>query len=545
MGAVAGKKLEPVFCSRCSFSSKRITSVEKHIQEEHAISAQELWNADHGGPTLCRCGCGKSTTWLNFKDGYSGMLKGHNASIYAVYDDKRAKQIATTRGVNWRNSPAWSKGLTKETDERVKARGEKTSKGRKKAFDEGKISIWSKGLTKKTDERIASAAMAQKELFASGAIKPWSSGLTKKTDNRIRTMSDRISLAHKNANLRKKLDAIKRLRVDEIKQRIETNGTLRVITESLSEYINDNTPNILVECTQCNTRFNNSLKRLQYGRCFTCDPSGSRGQQDVSNWLRSLSLNVDTNNRRIIGGQELDIFLPDHLVAVEYNGLYWHSILHKSSTYHNNKSELSAAAGISLFHVFEDEWNTKQDIVKSMLLHRVGGSARHIHARGCTVESINAKERQEFFDKNHIDGDVNAKNAIGLKFDGALVSCMSFRAPFHKKHADSLEVARYCCSLNTSIAGALGRLTSHAKRLSDRLITYVDTRLGSTGSAWIASGWGRSGETPPRFWWTDGSERFNRFKYRADPSRNLTEAQVAEGAGVVRIYGCKNLILTA
>jgi hypothetical protein len=95
--------------------------------------------------------------------------------------------------------------------------------------------------------------------------------------------------------------------------------------------------------------------------------------------------------------------------------------------------------------------------------------------------------------------------------------------------------------------GGLARLSRQAKIAArelnfSKLISYVDTRHGSDGSAWSTAGWIKTGETPPSFWWTDNNQRFNRFKFKADKEKNLTEAQVAALAGVTRIYGCKNLI---
>jgi hypothetical protein len=62
----------------------------------------------------------------------------------------------------------WQKGLTKDTDKRLKTMGDKVSKALK-----GKPS-WKKGLTKETDRRINSA---------------WNKGLTKETDDRLKAHS--------------------------------------------------------------------------------------------------------------------------------------------------------------------------------------------------------------------------------------------------------------------------------------------------------------------------------------------------------------------
>lgn len=65
--------------------------------------------------------------------------------------------------INLQLKPSWNKGLTKETDERLKLVSEKTSGDRNGMF--GRES-WNKGLTKETDERLAfvSKAMTGREV---------------------------------------------------------------------------------------------------------------------------------------------------------------------------------------------------------------------------------------------------------------------------------------------------------------------------------------------------------------------------------------------
>lgn len=545
MAPPIGKKLEPVQCSICGFSSKRITTVEEHIQTVHNKTAKQLWDEIHNGPVLCACGCGAETKFLNYKNGYSTMINGHNGSIYKIYDQDKAEQISNKRKQKLIGQVGWAKGLTKETDERIAQRAEATSVGRKQAFASGSIAPWSKGLTKETDERLKACAEQQKQKFADGILVPWAKGLTKETDQRIQNMATKVSITHTQTKIRNRLDDLKRLKIDEIKSRIENSGKLRLIESSIQDYINDNTANIVVECNTCHMQTQGTLRKLQRGRCFNCDPGGSVAQHEVSDWVKSLGVTVDVGRRDLINGLELDIYMPDQKFAIEYNGLYWHSIAHKSMLYHQNKTDRCVSSNISLFHLFEDEWRDKRAIVQSMIKHRLGLTATKIFGRACKVRALTTQERKDFFNANHIDGDTNAKHAIGLEYNNEIVSAISLRTPFHKSHAGSLEVARFCSKLDTSVAGGLGRLTKAARQfaaseLYTSLLTYVDTRLGAR-EGWKMAGWKQVAETPPRFWWTDGDVRYNRFKIKADKSRNLTEAQAAENANVVKIFACKNV----
>jgi hypothetical protein len=72
--------------------------------------------------------------------------------------------------------------------------------------------------------------------------------------------------------------------------------------------------------------------------------------------LKSLNIDIIDSERELLNGLELDIYIPSHNLAIEFNGLYWHNELHKDKKYHLNKTELCEAKGIQLIHVFEDEW---------------------------------------------------------------------------------------------------------------------------------------------------------------------------------------------
>jgi len=74
------------------------------------------------------------------------------------------------------------------------------------------------------------------------------------------------------------------------------------------------------------------------------------------------------------------------------------------------------------------------------------------------------------------------------------------------------------------------------------LVSYADLRHGS-GESYIKAGFEEHSHTDVRFWWSDKSKRFDRFKFKADRARNMTERNVAAEAGVVKIYGCRNRVL--
>lgn len=51
----------------------------------------------------------------------------------------------------------------------------------------------------------------------------------------------------------------------------------------------------------------------------------SKGEKEITEVLDLLGVTYLTSNRTVLQGQEIDIYLPEYKVGIEYNGLYWHS----------------------------------------------------------------------------------------------------------------------------------------------------------------------------------------------------------------------------
>ena len=314
-----------------------------------------------------------------------------------------------------------------------------TSKGRKAAFERGDIVAWAKGLTKETDARVAAGASLLKEKYEDGTLTPWAKGLKKEEDVRIERMSARVSMSLRQKSIRDRLDEMKRLPHDEIRRRIEESGDLEVV-EGLQHYVNDASRVIVVRCKKCGDSFQGSLRMLGKGRCFNCSPGGSMAQEQVAKYVETLGVEVKRNDRKEMS-MELDIYVPRKRVAVEYNGLYWHCHVHKSSHYHSNKSKLAKETGISLIHVFEDEWRDKRSIVESIIRAKLGLCEERVGARECEVVQLTSSERQSFFEANHLDGDVRSEMAWGLKAGDRIVYGLSLRRDWKSTRLNSSHVS--------------------------------------------------------------------------------------------------------
>jgi hypothetical protein len=100
-----------------------------------------------------------------------------------------------------------------------------------------------------------------------------------------------------------------------------------------------------------------------------------------------------------------------------------------------------------------------------------------IYARKCIISEITDEEKRTFLHDNHIQGDVQSKVNLGLKYNGKLVSVMTFgKSRFSTKY--EYELLRYANVLNHSVIGGASRLFKHFIKLHhpSSIITYSDKR---------------------------------------------------------------------
>ena len=234
-------------------------------------------------------------------------------------------------------------------------------------------------------------------------------------------------------------------------------------------------------------KFNISYKHLK-GR--------SRAEEEIIDFLKEIKpgIKIITNSRNIIKPLELDIYLPEYNLAIEYNGLFWHSfgknnVCENQSDYlfqrnrHKEKTELCEAKGINLFHIFENEWKDPKinNIIKSMLKNRLKLNTNKIFARKCTIYKIDSKRCNDFLRENHIQGSSNATYKYGLFYNSTLVSVMTFtKSRFDKKI--EFELVRFCNLANYNIIGAAGKLLKNFEREFNypSIISYGNRTFSST-----------------------------------------------------------------
>lgn len=340
-----------------------------------------------------------------------------------------------------------------------------------------------------------------------------------------------------------------------MKNYYKENHNLNILSHQGSEY--------LLQCRKCGKNFKidkgllaNRLQ-LKMDICTKCNPRNnphSNYEKQLVDFIKEIyNGEIILNTRNIIDPLELDIYLPKENIAIEFNGLYWHSDLFKPKNYHYNKHQKCKDNGIELLQIWEDDWLYKKEIVKSIIKNKLGlNKTNRIYARKCEVRNVNKDIANEFLKNNHLKGNCRSKIYIGLYDKEKLVSIMSFGRTRsfmngNKKETNKYELHRFCNRTNYSIIGGASKILNKFKKdvEFDELISYYDKSFGYN-SFYESVGFSFDSETPINYYYIKSGIRKHRYNYnkaklvKLGYDKNKTEKEITQEMGINRIYGPGN-----
>lgn len=272
----------------------------------------------------------------------------------------------------------------------------------------------------------------------------------------------------------------------------------------------------------------------------------SKGETEIKEYIESLGFSTEKfaigkgSNRF-----ELDIYVPERKIAVEYNGTYYHAtngINKRSRKYHFNKNVTAGEAGIDLIQIWEDQWKNQKDIIKDILAARLGIiQGERIYARKCEIREVSTADYRDFCMKYHVQGYRSASVKLGLYYKDKLVQISSFnKARVYQVSSNQQyewEWVRGCISSNNKVIGGTSKLFKYFVETynPENILCYSDWNLFS-GKGYEESGFDFIGFTgPDKFYITISSkmQRINRNPYAYQQYKNM----VKEGK-LFECYGC-------
>jgi len=320
-------------------------------------------------------------------------------------------------------------------------------------------------------------------------------------------------------------------------------------------------------CRKCNTDFLNhpvtvnSKLRGKIDPCPKCNPpnlSSSFMEEEFFEFVKSIYTGtIKRNDKSICSGDrrfsEIDLYLPSIEIGFEFNGLYWHSELYKDKDYHKDKTEFLLERGIKLYHIWEDDWVYKKEIIKSMVGSVLGQSKIKIHARKCQISYVSQKEYRDFCQSNHLKGYSPASKILGLFYLDELVCLMSFsktRKLIDSKNTTySYELIRSCSKKNTLVVGGASKIFNFfVKNIGESLVTYCDSSFSPDplGTVYHKCGLKLKSSTDPGYYWVIDGKRSNRLNWTKSKlvkmgyPKEKTADQIMTSLGFYKIWDCGN-----
>ena len=310
---------------------------------------------------------------------------------------------------------------------------------------------------------------------------------------------------------------------------------------------------VKVKCNECGRTFEieaNSFLSGKHG-CPYHNCNSSAKEKELAEFISSLGIKTLTNDREVLNGYELDVFIPQFSIGIEFDGIFWHNELYKDKDYHINKTNKCAENRIRLIHIFEDEWIYKKNIWKSIIANLLNKTQNKIFARKCIIKEVPSTEASIFLEENHIQGKCGSSIRYGLFHNGELVSLMTFGKTRHFIGSSSheYELLRFCNKLNTIVIGGASKLFKHFIKTHNpkSIVSYADKRW-SIGNLYENLGFKLYNISKPNYFYIIDGKRRNRFNFRKsilikkyNCPQNITEKEFCKSQKWWRIYDCGSL----
>lgn len=270
-------------------------------------------------------------------------------------------------------------------------------------------------------------------------------------------------------------------------------------------------------CHSCGRVYKQMIKdHIRGKRCSKCAGKISDSEIELGNFIKSFySGEVVYNSREVLGKCEVDIYIPEYKIAIEYNGSFWHRAFpqgfgSKDKLYHFNKFVDCKNKGIRLISIFDVDFCFKKTALAGYFSD-LFGTRISVYARKCTVHEISYDSANALYEKFHLLGKTtNISVSYGLFFENELISCMSFQKGRYKDCNGSVWcLTRFVTKTGYTVIGGASRLLHQFENTHKpiSLVSYSDNDY-FTGNVYEKLGFTRMGftKTPRYYWYLDGIE---------------------------------------
>lgn len=278
-------------------------------------------------------------------------------------------------------------------------------------------------------------------------------------------------------------------------------------------------------------------------KCAMCSRTQSSQEQVIAAFVRSFGVEVLQRHRPTwMSGKELDLFIPEHNLAIEYGGSHVHNSTMnvygadpKDKWYHYDKWKICRDNGVTLLTIYDFDWFANREKWEAVIKHKIQKADRRVYARKCTVVPVERAAARDFCKQHHIEGVGGmwklTTECMGLEHDGELVAVMA---------CEEGDIKRSCTLSGTAVIGGVSRLFKSFPAGTTMMTT---NNTGSSGN------YGTLVEKKTlRYWWVKLSgnsplaiprrqcqKHLLEAKF-GEPLNGRTERQYMEDMGFVKCY---------
>ena len=265
-------------------------------------------------------------------------------------------------------------------------------------------------------------------------------------------------------------------------------------------------------------------KDLRGGKIYACSCgniafNGSVPENEIKNYIvDNLPSDIITKDHKILKGKEIDIFIPEKNLGIEYNGSPFHASLNnvysdKPKLYHQQKFLVAKEQGVHLISIFDVDWQNNQEKIK-MYLDSLILPQEKLFARKCRLGVVDNDIAVDFVNKYHLQGANKATMKInyGLYQNDELMAVMSFgRLRLAKHEEGEYELHRYCVRDGYTVLGGAERLLKAFEReyKPKYIVSYSDNDY-FLGAIYERLKFDNVGQSTPRYYWYLNGEELRR-----------------------------------
>lgn len=271
--------------------------------------------------------------------------------------------------------------------------------------------------------------------------------------------------------------------------------------------------------------------------------------------------NIEYLSNHKINGVEVDIYVPSHDFAIEYNGLFWHreglvkmttyNYKGRNKKYHLNKTEVLSEKGIFLMHIFEDEYLNNRELIINKIKYILKIDApdmRTIRASKCIIKEIEALEKNIFLNDYHIQGQDVAIIKYGAYYNDELIAVMTF----NKNMQFDWTLNRFAIKHGIKSHGIFGRVLKFAanEHKMKKVVSYGDRRsVNPNKNIYLSNNFELASISDPTYFYIDirNLRRMHKSNWRKEniiaryphfKDKNMSETEMMIELGYDRIWNC-------